>query len=80
MPNAQINPNVQHPKHYNLSKYKTKAGEAIECIDVVRHMTFNLGNVVKYLWRAGHKNDLLEDLEKAYFYLGDEIQELKAKK
>lgn len=38
-------------------------------------MNFNLGNVVKYLWRAGLKAEVpLEDLEKAMFYLRDEIE------
>lgn len=57
---------VNHPQHY------TKHPSGIECIDVVRHMCFNLGNVVKYVWRADLKNGI-EDLEKALWYLQDEI-------
>jgi hypothetical protein len=42
-------------------------------------MGFNLGNVVKYLWRAGLKDRAppLEDLRKAAFYLNDEIKQLE---
>lgn len=63
---------VDHPKHYNAHP------SGIECIDVVRHMNFNLGNVVKYLWRAGEKDPAkhLEDLKKAAWYLNDEIERL----
>lgn len=50
----------------------------IECIDVVEHMNFNLGNAVKYVWRAGLKGDAVEDLEKAIWYLRREVTRLKA--
>lgn len=59
--------NVNHPKHY------TSHPSGIECIQVSRHMNFNLGNVMKYIWRADHKNGL-EDLKKARWYLDDEIK------
>lgn len=64
---------VNHPKHYN----EHPAG--IECIDVVRHMNFNLGNVIKYVWRAGLKegNSNIQDLEKAKWYLENEIDRIK---
>lgn len=58
---------VNHPKHYNNNQ------SGIECIDVVEHMTFNVGNAVKYLWRAGLKGDLIEDLKKARWYIEREI-------
>lgn len=58
---------IDHPPHY------TAHPSGIECIDVVRHMGFNLGNVVKYVWRADEKNAPIEDLEKAAWYLADEI-------
>jgi hypothetical protein len=47
----------------------------VECIDVVEHMTFNAGNAVKYLWRAGQKSGepTLRDLEKARWYIDREI-------
>lgn len=62
------NDNVEHPKHY------TSHPSGIECIEVTRHMGFNLGNAVKYIWRADLKNDAIEDLEKAVWYLMDEIE------
>ena len=37
----------------------------------------NLGNVMKYIWRADLKNDAIQDLEKAQFYLADEIAKRK---
>lgn len=68
-----MNKLVNHPDHYN----KHKSG--VECIDIVRHMNFNLGNVIKYLWRAGLKdgNADIQDLEKAKWYLEDEIKRIK---
>lgn len=62
---------VNHPTHY------TNHPSGIECLDIVRHMNFNLGNVVKYVWRADDKHKTIEDLEKAAFYLADEIERLK---
>jgi hypothetical protein len=48
----------------------------VECIAVVEHMGFNLGNAVKYVWRAGQKGDAVEDLKKARWYLDREIARL----
>lgn len=59
---------VNHPKHY------TSHPSGIECIDVTRHMGFNLGNAFKYIWRADLKNNSIEDLKKAVWYLQDEIK------
>lgn len=58
---------VNHPPHY------TTHPSGIECIEVTRWMNFNLGNVIKYLWRTGSKGDSLEQLQKAAWYLNDEI-------
>lgn len=63
--------NVNHPKHYNSHP------SGIECITVVEHMNFNLGNAVKYPWRTDHKNGL-EDLKKARWYIDREIQRLES--
>jgi len=59
---------IDHPKHYNCHP------SGIECIDVVEHMSFNVGNAIKYLWRAGLKGDHLEDLKKAAWYVNREIE------
>lgn len=63
---------VNHPSHY------VSHPSGVECIEITRHMSFNIGNVVKYVWRAGQKAtaDHLEDLKKARFYLNDEISRL----
>jgi hypothetical protein len=67
---------VNHPKHYNNSKAKcSECEKPIECIDVTRHMSFNVGNAMKYLWRFKDKNGV-QDLEKAIWYIQDEINNL----
>ncbi len=65
---------VNHPPHY------TKHPSGIECIEVTRHMNFNRGNAVKYVWRAGAKGDEIEDLKKAIWYLSDEVDRLTAER
>lgn len=67
-----VNDPVNHPKHY------TSHPSGIECITVTEHMGFNLGNAVKYIWRADLKHDApIEDLEKAKWYLEREIERRK---
>ena len=65
---------VNHPKHY------TSHPSGIETIEITRHMNFNKGNAVKYIMRAGIKDPdkEIEDLEKAQWYLSDEIERLKS--
>lgn len=58
---------VNHPKHY------TEHPSGVECIQVTEHMGFNLGNALKYIWRCDLKNDAIEDLEKAAWYVNREI-------
>ena len=67
---ARIVDNVNHPPHY-------KAG-GIETIDFIeaKSLNYNLGNVVKYITRADHKGNKLEDLQKAQWYLNREIKNL----
>lgn len=66
-----MNDPVNHPSHY------TSHPSGIECIQIVRHMTFNIGNAIKYLWRADHKENRIQDLKKAIFYIEDEIKRLE---
>jgi hypothetical protein len=66
--------NVNHPKHYNSHP------SGIECIDVVEHMSFNVGNAIKYLWRADEKGRPIEDLHKAAWYVQREIERRTRKK
>lgn len=59
--------NVNHPKHY------TNHPSGVECIAITEHMSFCLGNAIKYLWRADLKNGV-EDLEKARWFITREIE------
>ena len=68
---------VNHPKHYTDSGIKCASCKApIECIVVARNFNFDLGNVIKYIWRAQRKNGL-EDLKKAAWYINDYIKEVE---
>ena len=58
---------VSQPPHY------TKHPSGIECIQVTEHMGFNLGNAIKYIWRCDLKQDAIEDLKKAKWYIDREI-------
>ena len=49
----------------------------IECIDVVEHFPFNVGNAIKYAWRAGLKGDAVEDMKKAAWYANREAERLE---
>ena len=62
-----MNDQVNHPKHY------TSHPSGVECIEITRHMGYNLGNAVKYIWRCDLKRDAIEDLRKAIWYLQDEL-------
>ncbi len=78
-----IEDRVVHPSHYTWLKDKC----GIEVIDITRHMNFSLGNAIKYILRSGHKSEegytdtekQIEDLEKAKWYIEDEIKSLKGK-
>jgi hypothetical protein len=59
---------VNHPTHY------TDHPSGIECIQITEHMGFNLGNAFKYIWRCDLKNDAIEDLHKAVWYVEREIK------
>jgi hypothetical protein len=59
---------VNHPLHY------TDHPSGIECIQITEHMGFNLGNALKYIWRCDLKQDAIEDLEKAKWYIDRELK------
>ena len=65
---------VNHPEHYKVG--------GIETIDFIeaKSLSYNLGNVVKYLTRADHKGNKLQDLQKAQWYLNREIENTSTKK
>lgn len=60
-----------NPSHYR------RHPSGIECIEIARHMNFNVGNAIKYLWRYQDKGDPVESLKKAQWYLDDEIRRLQ---
>ena len=62
---------VDHPDHYQGNKF--------EVIDIIEDfkLGFHLGNVVKYVLRAGKKDATVQELEKARWYLDRYIQQLK---
>ena len=64
---------VNHPSHY------ISHPSGVECIDIAEWMTFNLGNTLKYIWRAGCKDSAsrIEDLRKASWYIEREIARLR---
>lgn len=62
---------VDHPSHY------TSHPSGIEAIQITEHMNFCIGNAIKYLWRAGLKDDYITDLEKAKWYIERELERLK---
>lgn len=61
-------PQVDHPEHYNQGE--------IEVIDAIEDwdLGFHAGNVIKYVARAAHKGNEIEDLEKAVWYLSRLIE------
>lgn len=67
--------NINHPEHYGGEDNPYEAIKVIEAHD----LNFRLGNVVKYVLRAGKKGDALQDLGKAKWYLEREINNLKQK-
>ena len=64
--------NINHPEHYGGEDNPYEAIKIIEAWG----LNFNLGNVAKYVSRAGKKGDALQDLEKAKWYLEREINNL----
>lgn len=65
------NDSVNHPSHY------TAHPSGVEAIQITEHFNFNVGNAIKYLWRAGLKGDAVEDLEKAAWYVRREISRIR---
>jgi hypothetical protein len=66
---------VNNPQHYGGKDNPYEAIKIIEALD----LDFCLGNTLKYIARAGKKDDTIQDLEKAAWYLNRKIQQLKSK-
>lgn len=60
--------NKINPKHYKNHP------SGVECIQITEAFNFNVGNAIKYLWRAGLKGEESDDLKKALWYVKREIQ------
>jgi transcriptional regulator with XRE-family HTH domain len=69
------NDDVNHPLHYRSHP------SGVECIQITEHHNFNVGNAIKYLWRAGLKDNTPseKDLKKAVWYIQREIERLSKK-
>ena len=63
-----------NPSHYR------RHPSGIECIEITRHLNFNVGNAIKYIWRYQDKGDAVENLKKAQWYLDDEIRRLQGQR
>jgi hypothetical protein len=63
---------VHHPRHYNSHP------SGVECIEIIEHLSFNVGNAIKYFWRAGLKpgEETIEDLKKGLWYINREIMKV----
>jgi len=69
--NTHAKDNVNHPEHY-----KTGGIETIDFIEA-KNLGYHLGNVIKYVTRADHKGNRLEDLKKAQWYLNRAVANLE---
>jgi hypothetical protein len=69
-----MNDAVDHPAHYGGEDNPYEAIKVVEAWD----LDFYLGNVIKYVSRAGKKGDQLEDLKKARWYLDRKIARMEA--
>jgi len=58
---------VNHPPHYMHHP------SGVECIDLAELLPYNTGCMFKYLYRRGHKDDMLQDLKKAHWYAHREL-------
>lgn len=67
--------NIKHPSHY-------AEGRNYEPKDVIRDwgLNFNLGSAVKYIARAGRKDDIVQDLKKAQEFIQFEIDAIEAER
>jgi hypothetical protein len=60
---------IDHPQHYGGEENPYEAIKVIEAWE----LDFHLGNVIKYISRAGKKGSKIEDLKKAMWYLNRAI-------
>ena len=73
------NKNIDHPSHYNHGKIET-IDYIEDCLGIEKFIGFCIGNVLKYISRAGYKGDAyLEDYKKAKWYLNKAVECLEGK-
>ena len=63
---------VINPTHYQ------GFSNGAQPVDIAEHLSFNLGNALKYISRAGRKGDAVEDLSKARWYIDRELARLES--
>lgn len=61
---------INHPSHYT-------SHPVAECIDIVEQFNYNRGAAIKYIWRAGEKDDEIQDLRKARWMIDREIKRVE---
>lgn len=66
---------VNHPDHYTWHPVTQVHG--IECIDIIEEFSHNIAAAMGYLWRAGHKDNTIQDYRKAAWHIKREIQRLE---
>ena len=64
---------VNNPSHYGGSKNPYETIKVIEAWD----LDFCLGNAIKYISRAAHKDNMVQDLEKAIWYIQRKLSQIK---
>ena len=65
---------VKHPKHYNLHP------SGVECADITVHMPTMIGSAMKYLWRHELKDEPIQDILKAIWFIERHIRMLEEMK
>lgn len=75
-PTTDNTPNSMNGQDRINPEYYRKHPSGVECIQITEHFNFNLGNAIKYLWRAGQKGKAIDDLRKAAWYIDREIKRL----
>lgn len=71
---------VNHPKHYiTRSIHCDHCNNLIEAIVVTEEFSGNLSNAIKYIWRCDYKDNKIEDIKKAIWYLNRELYRLDKK-
>ena len=65
---------INRLKHDNLNPYD------VERIGIIEHLNFCRGSAIKYIWRAGLKENEIDDLKKARWFIEREIKRIENEK